>query len=291
MAKNAESEFELGATRVVDEVVFPSGAVQSLGDASNLCAECHQGRESGLTVANAIAANPGGPHRFLNRHYFAAAAIRFGTEVTAGFEYPGRTYVGENNYQGTLGGHFDSLRRCIGCHLREDAANHTFEPDITRCQTCHVDSGTAYPGVLSSFENLGLPFGNLGNPDVDYDGDGAGESFQGEIAGMEELLLTAIRAYAEGVVGTPIAYAAGRYPYWFADANNNGIADEGEGSYSAFDDKLLAAAYNYHSNQDPCGDMHNYKYVLQTAYDSIDDLDDGVLNNLVQGTSVAAARP
>jgi hypothetical protein len=77
--RNAAGEFEPGAIRTVDEVVFPSGAVQGLCDAGNLCAECHQGRESGLTIANAIAANP---HRFLNRHYFAAA-IRFGTEMTA----------------------------------------------------------------------------------------------------------------------------------------------------------------------------------------------------------------
>ncbi|BCR05994.1 c-type cytochrome [Desulfuromonas versatilis] len=285
MAKNAAGEFELGATRTVNQVTFPSGAVRTLGDASNLCAECHQGRESGLTVANAIATTPGGPHRFLNRHYFAAAAIRFGTDVDAGFEYAGRTYLGENTYPG----HPASLTTCIECHLQEGTANHTFAPDLARCQNCHVDSGTAFPGVLTSFENLGLPFGAV---DVDYDGDGLGESFQAEIDGMEALLLAAIRNYAETVVGTPIAYAPGSYPYWFVDDNNNGIVDADETTrYSAFDDKLLAAAYNFHSNQDPCGDMHNYRYVLQTAYDSTDDLDDGILNNSVAGAAVAATRP
>jgi hypothetical protein len=104
------------------------------------------------------------------------------------------------------------------------------------------------------------------------------------------LLLAAIQAYARDEIGTPIVYAD-RYPYWFSDTNGNGTLDEGEGNYTAFDDRLLAAAYNYHSDQDPCGDMHNYKYVLQTAYDSIDDLDGGGLDNSVMGTSVAATRP
>jgi hypothetical protein len=147
---------------------------------------------------------------------------------------------------------------------------------------CHVG--------VTDFEELGLPFGAA---DVDYDGDGVGESFQGEIDGMEELLLTASQDYAANTLGAPIIYSAGSYPYWFKDTDGDRVVDEGEASFgnrfTDFDDALLAAAYNYHSNQDPCGDMHNYKYVLQTAYDSIDNLDDGLFNGSVNGG--AATRP
>jgi nitrate reductase cytochrome c-type subunit len=268
----------------IADVTFPSGAVRSLEDDSNMCMACHQGRESGLTVANEIATNPGGPHSFINRHYFAAAAILFGTEVQAGFEYPGKVYQGQNTYPGHVTAGFDLLDTCSGCHLREGAMNHTFEPDITRCGACHVDSGTAFPGTLTSFENLGLPFGTGAvDFDVDYDGDGVGESFQGEIDGLAGdglnkpagALLTAIQTYASANI-TPIVYGPGSYPYWFKDTDADGIADAGEinfgNRFTTFDDTLLKAAYNFHSAQDPCGDMHNYKYVIQTLIDSIEDL-------------------
>jgi hypothetical protein len=252
----------------VANVTFPSGAIRSLENDSNMCMACHQGRESGLTVVNAtpnttVQTPDYDSFNFINRHYFAAAAILFGTEVQAGFEYAGKVYQGQNTFPGHVATGFDQLDTCSGCHLREGAMNHTFEPDITRCQSCHVDSGTDFPGTLTSFENLGLPFGTGAvDHDVDYDGDGVGESFQAEIDGLEEALLTAIQDYATNTLNSPISYT-GNYPYWF---NATG------GNYRDFDRTLLQAAYNYHSNQDPCGDMHNYKYVIQTIIDSIENL-------------------
>jgi hypothetical protein len=321
-AKDAAGAFVLGPLRSVDEVAFPSGAVQSIPDGSNLCMECHQGRESGLTVVNAIAENPAGPHRFINRHYFAAAAIFFGSEVTAGFEYPGRTYLGRNVFAGHQG---NNRQTCRECHLRGAAGEviHDFAPDpvlLPFCAQCHTDApdnlGPAGGGTLTDFNLLGLPFGVA---NVDYDGDGAnlpptvvggiGESFQQEIDGFagdgvntpEGGLLTAIKSYAANTLGASIVYAPGSYPYWFNDLNGNGIADDTAdpatdevdraNGFTSFDARLLQAAYNFHSAQDPCSDIHNYRYVLQTLYDSIDDLDDGALNSSVQFNAAAAIRP
>ena len=85
-----------------------------------------------------------------------------------------------------------------------------------------------------------------------------------------------IQTYAANVIGKPIIYQAGSYPYFFNDTNDNGIVDPGEAifpnRYTSFDDALFKAAYNYHSNQDPCGDIHNHMYVIQTIIDSIEDL-------------------
>ncbi len=244
----------------IDNVAFPSGVGKTLGDASNLCMACHQGREAGNTVAATIAATPGGPHTFINRHYFAAAAILFGTETTAGFEYGDNTYIGQNTFPGHFG-----LNTCIDCHLRGTEADHHFLPELADCTLCHQG--------ITTFEDLGLPFGAA---NIDYDGDGTGESFQGEIDGLEAVLLTEIQTYAVNVIGDPIIYEAGAYPYFFNDTNGNGLVDPGEAifpnRYTTFDDKLLAAAFNYHSGQDPCGDIHNHKYVIQTIRDSIEDL-------------------
>lgn len=252
-------------------IPFPSGASQSLADGSNVCMACHQGRESGVTVADATLTGTETGLSFINRHYFAAAAIMFGTDVTAGYEYAGKIYKGATAWPAAHTG--NGLDTCAGCHMREGDANHTFEPDIARCQNCHVDSGTVFPGSLTLFSNLGLPFGAT---DVDYDGDTIGESFQGEIDGLEAVLLAQIKAYAAANSLPAILYDAGNFPYFVVDADGDGAVGPGEGGfggrYTDFDAKLLRAAYNYHSNQDPCSDIHNYKYVIQTIIDSIEDL-------------------
>ncbi len=241
----------------VQQVVFPSGAIKTLGDSSNICMQCHQGRESGLSVVNATPAG-NGYYRFINRHYFAEAAIFFGSEVTAGFEYPGKTYNGKNGF---IGHEQVKKQDCIQCHLErrqitgEVKKDHHFFPDAdaSGCNGCHYG--------VTDFADLGRPFGYR---NTDYDGDGVGESFRHEVDGMQARLLAAMQAYTAANGLDPITYVPGGYPYFFnADTN---------ASYATFDKKLLQAAFNYHSAQDPGSGIHNYKYVLQTLYDSIEDL-------------------
>jgi hypothetical protein len=265
----------------LEPVLFPSGDTGTLGGPSNLCMSCHQGRASGLSID---AAAPNGTVQvpdydsfsFINRHYFAAAAIMFGSDVTASYEYAGRTYVGLN----TFAGHMGENNSCVSCHMR-GSGDHTFMPRVEDCTQCHLG--------VTQFEQIGLPDGMV---NVDYDGDGIGESFDNEINGMKAKLYTAIQAYADTglMASSKIVYGPGSYPYWFQDTNGDGLLTPGEDSYANgykdFDRELLRAAYNFHSAQDPCGDMHNYKYVLQSLYDSVDMLDNGVLDN-----SPTATRP
>ncbi|MCB9883788.1 MAG: chitobiase/beta-hexosaminidase C-terminal domain-containing protein [Planctomycetes bacterium] len=279
---NTDTRYDnLVGNPALDPVTFPSGATQTLSNASNICMTCHQGRESGDTVANASpntvmqAPTDYDSYDFINRHYFAAAAILFGTDVTAGYEYGGQTYVGKPAFAA----HGTTKNTCIGCHGR-GVADHTFQVQIADCNTCHAG--------IASFEDIKLPGAN-----VDYDGDGTAESFDAEIKGQAANLYTAIQAYAAagGAVGLPqaahIIYVPGSYPYWFHDTDMNGMLSPGEDDfanrYRDFDDNLLRAAYNYHCAQDPCSDIHNHKYVLQTLYDSIDQLDDGMLNGSITG--------
>ncbi len=264
----------------LEPVAFPSGATGSLGDASNLCMSCHQGRESGVSVQNkapnSVVQTPADydSYDFVNRHYYAAGAILFGSDVTASYEYAGMTYAGLSTSAGQ-GGDQDT---CLSCHLR-GAEDHTFEPKVSDCVSCHLG--------ITEFEELGLA---NGMPNVDYDGDGSGESFDAEIVGQLATLYAAIQEYAR--VGlpqsSPIIYVPGSYPYWFKDTDGNGELTPGENSYGNryrdFDDELLRAVFNYHSAKDPCSDMHNYRYTLQTIYDSGDVLDNGMLDGSLIGT-------
>ena len=72
----------------VETVTFPSGAtLDSESPQTNLCLNCHQGRESGASVRNLIGDldddETSDTLRFLNVHYFAAGASLFGARRPA----------------------------------------------------------------------------------------------------------------------------------------------------------------------------------------------------------------
>ncbi len=245
------------AFQVVNEVTFPSGAKVSFGDGdkNNLCIECHQGRESTVSMNKAVAgADPDTPSdtlRFRNVHYFAAGATLFGTEVKGIYEYPGQTYLGRFNHEGTL-------NTCTSCH---DA--HALAPKLDACKGCHLVNDTALIRMSSH---------------DDYDGDGdTSEGLKGEVDTYAEKLYAAIQAYATEIAGVGILYDPAAYPYFFADQDGDGKADvDASGAavaYTSFTPRLLEAAYNYqYVNKDPGAYVHNGKYVMQALYDSIADL-------------------
>ena len=238
----------------VPAVRFPSGATVSFGErdsAANMCMNCHQGRESTVSVNRLIGDLPGDEVaeglRFLNIHYFAAGATLFGTEVKGAYEFADREYTGFNEHVGT----FNS---CTECH-----DTHALQIVIDDCGECHEGA--------DSLEGLRT----IRMSDVDYDGDGdVTEGAYGEIDTMRERLYAAIQAYAIDVVGTPILYDSHAYPYWFADTDGNGRINDEEGGFSTWTPNLLRAAYNYQdSSKDPGGYAHNSSYVLQILFDSI----------------------
>ena len=79
-------------------------------------------------------------------------------------------------------------------------------------------------------------------------------------------------------VGQPIAHQATWYPYFFVvDHNDDGIAGEIESkaanAYKTWTPRLLRAAYNYQNSiSDPGAFAHDAPYIIQTLYDSIEDL-------------------
>jgi hypothetical protein len=238
-------------------VGFPSGAeIDGLGPEA-VCMQCHQGLRGTGDVEEATAGLDddvvSGDLSFINVHYYIAAATWLGTEARAGYEYPGRSYVGRFE-------HVPDLQACVECH---DPHSQAVVPQV--CSPCHV--AVAGPVDLRSIRT----------GDEDYDGDGnADEGLSGEIETMQEKVYQAMQAYASQVVGTPLLYTD-RFPYFFADTNENGQADSDEinpgNSYPAWTPRLLRAGYNYHfSLQDRGNYAHNGRYVLQLLYDSLDDL-------------------
>ncbi len=239
----------------VEDVTFPSGATVSFDDpSSNLCIQCHQGRESGVSVANLIGDKApdtvDDSLRFLNIHYYAAGATLFGSEVNGGFQYPGLEYSSRNE-------HVNAFNTCVECH-----SVHALEVEVAECADCHENVETK--------EDLA----DIRVSEVDYDGDGdVEEGLAGEVETMREALYAAIVDYSTNVVGTTIQFNPGRYPYWFTDVNGNGMMDEEDERYSTWTPRLVSATYNYQdSTKDPGAYAHNGSYVLQLLYDSLSDI-------------------
>jgi hypothetical protein len=243
----------------VSQVKFPSGAILSFGENAdpNLCIECHQGRESKVSVDAAIKrANVGDDDvseglAFRNPHYFATGATLFGTEAKGAYEYDGQTYNGRFM-------HVEPMDTCIECH-----DTHALRVKTEVCAGCHTTASGE--GGVFTIRSPG--------DTTDYDGDGnATEGVAGEIQTMDEALYTAIQSYATAHGGA-ITYDTAAYPYFFADANANGKVDEGEGAYTAWTPRLLRAAYNHQwVAKDPGAFAHNGKYIMQVLYDSLKDL-------------------
>ena len=243
-----------------DSVVMPSGLeITGLGDEAR-CMECHQGRESTVSVNAKILETAGVEDLaevdldavteglgFRNVHYYAAAASKYGTLAKGGYEYAGKTYDG--NFA-----HVAEFDTCIECH-----SPHTLEVQVDSCVMCH---GAGEPQTFR-MEGSG----------VDFDGDGdLEEGIATEISGLQETLYAALQKYTADVIGTGIVYDASAYPYFFDDA--------GEG-YATWTPRLLQAAYNYQvSLKDPGGFAHGGKYIIQLLYDSIADLDAALAEGL-----------
>ncbi len=242
----------------VEEVKFPSGATVAAPDEnSGLCLNCHQGRESTVSVnrliGDAEADTVSESLRFLNVHYFAAGATRFGTEAKGAYEYEGKEYAGFFDHSDANG--------CTDCH-----GAHSLQVDWESCTECHeeVQAPEDITAVRYYFD--------------DWDGDGdTDEGVADEIATMQETLYAAMQAYATETAGAGITYDAHAYPYFFIDTNGNGTADEDEvnsdNRFNTWTPRLLRAAYNYqYVQKDPGAFTHNAPYILQVLYDSIEDI-------------------
>ena len=243
------------AAMALESITFPSGVTVAGLGASSVCTVCHQGRESGDSVAAALAGMEedavSADLAFINVHYRAAAATLLGGAVRGGYQYDGKTYVERFVHPAPL----DS---CTGCHNP-----HSLEVAMTSCVACHKTSET-------------IAAIRTGTADLDGDGD-VTEGVAGEIATLHERLGQGIAAYAAEVAGAPIVYEPNVYPYFFNDTDADGAVGAGEAvfpnRYASWTPRLLRAAYNYQFlAKDPGAFAHNPRYATQITYDGLEDL-------------------
>ena len=270
------------ALRTLPIVPFTAaGTTANLGDASNLCMACHQGRESKASVDATIAANPNGTFSFKNVHYFAAGATFLGAEVKVGYEFAGKTYVNRQSFA-NHGGRFNT---CVQCHMSskvvDEEHNWTMrthnvaEPLKENCVPCHGnDISQTFKGAdPEKFDFEQIRPGNI--PDYNANGN-VTESLKAEIKGLEDALYAQIQTYTLAVQGSRALYDGNTYPYWFKDLNNNGILDASEATSangSKFYAAGLRATFNFQlSKKEPHGFIHNARYVAQLLVDSIGSL-------------------
>lgn len=244
----------------VNAVKFPSGASITFGDKNdaNLCINCHQGRESKVSVDKAIGAlkddEVSDKMTFRNPHYFAAGATLFGTQAKGAYEYDGQQYNGAHP-------HVANGFTCTSCH-----DTHLLTVQVEKCSGCHP--------MVKTEEDLQ----KIRMSPVDFLGDK--DTTQGiavVIQKMADKLYAALQKYAKEKAGKGIVYSGSSYPYFFTDTNDNGQADADEldakNAYATWTPRLLRAAYNYQwVMKDPGAFAHNGQYILQILYDSLKDV-------------------
>ncbi|MGI3165754.1 cytochrome C [Pseudooceanicola sp. 200-1SW] len=236
----------------IAEITLPSGVVHPVVGVEAACMTCHQGRAAGATVEAATASKPDDTPdaelRFVNPHYATAAASWLGGYGGAGVHYPGKTYSGRFF-------HARPVASCVSCHNP-----HSLEVKVETCTTCHdADSPRAIRIRKQSYDGSG----NLA------------VGIRSDIEANARLLMETLVAYTSEVAGTALVFEA-HYPYFFADTNGDGVADQAEGravTYAAWTPRSLRAAYNWKLvTADPGIYAHNPHYALELLYDSIEDL-------------------
>jgi hypothetical protein len=162
--------------------------------------------------------------------------------------------------------------QCTSCHV-PGQSNHTFRiADVwdARCETCHADQSAADQIRLTHL--------------LDHDGDGnTTESLRAEVDGMAARLLAAMR----GVTSNGICYNGDVNPYFFKDTDQNGTCSTAEAvstnAYAPFTPALVKATHNYQlSKKDPGSWAHNFNYIGQLLFDSVEDLTGAVPANMIR---------
>lgn len=254
---------------------YSNGATQAFPNvgASNLCVRCHGARESGGSIVND--ADVDGVRGFINSHYLAAGATVF---AGGGYEFAGPSYANPVYFKHDVVGVADPLAPaatdagpCAGCHMGT-SANHTWEvvaKDATgvitainseTCASCHAGTYELTPAKLELEK----------------------EELHASLAALEAALV------AKGIYFYPA------HPYFYTapyvvGGTNTGFTNWA-GVYGLANWKdTMGAAFNYNLlEHDPGAYAHNRFYTKRLIFDSIDFLDNGVLDGTISVTGEAA---
>jgi hypothetical protein len=246
----------------------------NLGGA-NVCILCHSGRTNGATIKNLNTDPTLSTADFSNlkpadSHHFPVAAVMF---KGLGYEYAGRDYDNPSSYKHFLIGtpavpNTGTNGPCVGCHMfrSNGPASHLFETvsktgstitDVSSevCVNCHPGSSTSLAASLVEPER---------------------ENFTYALSIFSALTKTANDIYT-GNPSTVHPALTSSTTDWRSpgDPANTGNSKNNLGAYFNF------ASLN---GNEMGAYVHNSKYTKRLIYDSLDWLDDGMLNNSVGQT-------
>ena len=237
---------------------------------SNVCLACHTGRETGDNIK--LDQDPDGVLNFINSHYLTAGGTLF---ATTGYEYAGRSYENPAFFQhdkiGTAAAPgTGSSGPCAGCHMTSPN-KHRFtnvsssggviaKITSTICVTCHTGQSA-------------LTAADLATEEEDYE--------------------AALSALDAALAAKGIFFFSGANPYFFTapfvvgGTNTNYTNWAGPYGFAFYKD-VMGAAFNLNLlAHDPGGFAHNRFYAKRLIWDSLDFIDDGILNNSVPATLTA----
>lgn len=273
------------------------------GDSSAVCVQCHTGRRSAKYLDDKIAASAG-PYSVNHQdpHHLPVAGVRYGSDANVFYEFDTGTldlvtggtdvYVDSTDYTGfDMHNADDEMSECAYCHLGDDA-DHSFEPaeQLSTCKNCHGGSITSLSEIRAVGDN------------TDWDGDGdATEGTEGEIEGFTDALIQAIVDYinanptsvSPNLQGT--CYYDAATETFMDDVNSDSpgtTTDDVAMTFSAykFDAAVHKALWNLSLIDNDHGHWaHNPHYVMQLFWDTIDYLNDGVVDN--DGSTGTLRRP
>lgn len=284
---------------------------------SNLCIACHSGRanESDInTVANFANAS------FKNSHYKAGAGVMYlkvgfqnfttaTTPASSTYTY-GASYTMYYGSGSTPAGNVSSTHRKLGTtFINGDSHNAAFfVPGVADangpCVTCHYNVSGVTKRVATGHSQLidvnaanqlciNCHAAEVGVNKLDSDTVASAANLEEFLAGQKQYEINALKIIEDLLFAKNIEYDGLAYPYFFkkglAHTSANAFKDwtlgTGDQKYGK---RLMGAAYNLNLlKRDGGSYAHGRTYTRRLIFDSIDFLDDGIINQSTPVTALA----
>jgi hypothetical protein len=252
---------------------YTNGATVTYPDVkgSNVCMSCHTGRETGDSIKNDPDAD--GTRSFINSHYLAAGGQLFGT---TGYEYDGaygnRSYTNPAYFQHDKIGLASAPGTgvngpCVGCHM-STPNKHLFLPVAKNESTGAITAILSTVCVVCHSGQYALTPASLTTEEEDYQA--SLDALKAALASKGIYFYNAHPYFYTApyvVGGTNTAYTTWATPYGYGTNGVNWKNTMG----AAFNANLLI--------HDPGGYVHNRIYSKRLIWDSIDWIDNGILDN------------
>ncbi|MBI5417893.1 cytochrome C [Candidatus Poribacteria bacterium] len=267
---------------------------------SNICIACHAGRESGETIT-ALPLTGFNNVTFKNSHYITAAGLMYVKIGFTAFIDPG-TVIGSTTYEKSLtsdtdGGDIKSTHRKLGSSSiigdHDITVNDTQLLSGGPCVTCHMT------GKHHTLEMDASAFNNVCIKCHDKEGSVTLTSDNFKDVFIEEqavLLKNALEVAKDRLLKLyNISYNPAIYPYFYDDLLGSGkaVKDWTRGGALTNEEamKLMGACFNINLlTREPSAYAHARTYTRRLIYDTIDYLDDKLIN-LSTGAAAIAFDP